>query len=124
VVEGSDNRPRQAAKLEAGAAHKLTSLVDYAAGAVVSRTLAEGDAGTLTLFAFDAGQRLSEHSAPFDAIVQVLDGEAELVIDGEVVAAGAGEVVVMPANIPHAVNAPKRFKMLLTMFRAAGDCGE
>jgi len=118
VAEGSDSRPQQAPKLEAGTAHNLGGLVDYAAGAVVSRTLAETDAGTLTLFAFDAGQRLSEHSAPFDAIVQVLDGEAELIIDGEPVVAGAGEVVVMPADVPHAVNALRRFKMLLTMFRA------
>ena len=118
MAEGSDNRPQQAPKLEAGAAHDLAGLVDYAGGAVVSRTLADGNAGTLTLFAIDAGQRLSEHSTPFDAIVQVLDGEAELVIAGEVVVAGAGEVVVMPADVSHAVNAPRRLKMLLTMFRA------
>ena len=96
----------------------LLGLVDYADGAIVSRTLAENDAGTLTLFAFDEGQGLSEHTAPFDAIVQVLDGEAELTIGGEAVTATAGQLVVMPANVPHAVRAPGRFKMLLTMLRA------
>ena len=96
----------------------LVSLVDYAEGAVVSRTLAENAAGTLTLFAFDAGSALSEHSAPFDAIVQVLDGQVELTIGGKRVTASAGQLVIMPANVPHAVRAVKRFKMLLTMLRA------
>ena len=97
----------------------LAALVAYGAGAVVSRTLAENEVGTLTLFAFDAGQGLSEHSVPFDAIVQILDGQAELTIGGEPVTAAAGQMVLMPANVPHAVKAPQRFKMLLTMFRAA-----
>jgi len=96
----------------------LAAAVDYQEGSVVSRTIAENDAGTLTLFAFDPGQGLSEHTAPFDAIVQVLDGEAELVIGGKPVRAVAGQVVVMPADVPHAVKAPQRFKMLLTMLRA------
>jgi len=104
-------------KLPAGEALELAALVDYADGSIVSRTLAENDAGTLTLFAFDAGEKLSEHSAPFDAIVQVLDGRAELVIGGRAVSARAGEMVVMPADVPHAVLAPQRFKMLLTMLR-------
>jgi quercetin dioxygenase-like cupin family protein len=71
----------------------------------------------VTLFAFDAGQELSEHSTPFDAMVQVLDGEVELTIGGKVIRAGAGETVIMPADIPHAVTASQRFKMLLTMIR-------
>jgi quercetin dioxygenase-like cupin family protein len=96
----------------------LATLVNYEEGSIVSRTLAENKAGTLTLFAFDAGQGLSEHSAPFDAIVQVVDGKAELVIGGKTVRAAAGQLVVMPANVPHAVKAPGRFKMLLTMLRA------
>ena len=96
----------------------LAALVAYAEGAVVSRTLAKSEAGTLTLFAFDAGQSLSEHSAPFDALVQVLDGEVELTIGGEPVRATAGQLVVMPANVPHAVKAVQRFKMVLTLFRA------
>jgi quercetin dioxygenase-like cupin family protein len=96
----------------------LATLVDYAEGSIVSRTLAENKAGTLTLFAFDAGQGLSEHSAPYDAIVQILDGKAELIVGGKTVRAAAGQLVVMPANVPHAVKAPVKFKMLLTMLRA------
>jgi len=92
-------------------------LVDYAEGAVVSRTLAEAEGGSITLFAFDAGQGLSEHSAPFDAFVHVLDGRAELTVGGEVVRVGAGQLVLMPAGVPHSVRAPERFKMLLTMLR-------
>jgi len=103
--------------LEPALKHKLDELVDYADGSVVSRTIAKNDAGTVTLFAFDEGQALSEHSAPFDAIVQVLDGEVELIIGGKSVMTSAGETVVMPKDIPHAVNATKKFKMLLTMIR-------
>ncbi|HUW56150.1 MAG TPA: cupin domain-containing protein [Planctomycetota bacterium] len=99
----------------------LARLVAYAPGAVVSRTLAKSGAGTVTLFAFDAGQELSEHSAPFDALVHVLDGEAELIIGGKPVRAREGELVVMPADVPHAVKAPGRFKMLLIMLRTARD---
>lgn len=97
----------------------LEELVSYGEGAVVSRTIRKGTSGTLTVFAFDAGQSLSEHTAPFDAYVQVLDGVGEIVIDGKPVTAKRGEVVLMPANVPHAVNANERFKMLLTMFREA-----
>lgn len=97
--------------------YSLERLVDYAEGAIVSRTIAKNKAGTVTLFAFDAGQELSEHSAPFDALVQVLDGDAELIIGGEKVAARNGELVIMPANIPHGVKAARRFKMILTMLR-------
>ena len=104
--------------LPAAQAVELASLVDYADGSIVSCTIAENEAGTITLFAFDAGQGLSEHSAPFDAIVQVLDGEAELTIGGKPVAATAGQAVLMPADVPHAVKATARFKMLLTMLRA------
>lgn len=95
----------------------LANLVDYQDGSIVSRTLLKRGGGTLTLFAFDAGQALSEHTAPFDAVVQVLDGQAELVIGGERVRATAGQTVLMPADVPHAVNAPARFKMLLVMIR-------
>ncbi len=96
---------------------KLSELVEYAEGSIVSRILAETPGGTVTLFAFDAGQSLSEHSAPFDAMVQVLDGSVELVIGGKSVPARAGELVVMPANVPHAVRASEQFKMLLTMLK-------
>ena len=105
------------AKLPTGEAIDLAALAAYADGAIVSRTLAESDAGTITLFAFDAGQGLSEHSAPFDAVVEILDGRAELIIGGKSVSAAAGQLVIMPANVPHAVKAPQPFKMLLTMLR-------
>ena len=96
----------------------LVESVKYAPGSIVSRTLLKIDTGTLTLFAFDEGQSLSEHTAPFDALVQVLDGTATLMIGGKTVTAQTGELVLMPANVPHAVQPAGRFKMLLTMFRA------
>ncbi len=96
---------------------RLSGLLDYAPGAVVSRVLAKATGGSVTLFSFDAGQELSEHTAPFDALVEVLDGEVELVIGGRSVVARTGETVLMPANVPHAVRAQARFKMLLTMVR-------
>lgn len=108
----------QSGSLPPAEALHLTGLIDYGDGAIVSRTLADNKAGTVTLFAFDAGQGLSEHSAPYDALVQVLDGKAELTIGGSDVAAGAGQVVLMPADVPHSVKAAGRMKMLLTMLRA------
>lgn len=96
---------------------RLATLLDYSPGAVVSRALAKASGGSVTLFSFDAGQELSEHTAPFDALVEVLDGEVELTIGGQPVVARAGETVLMPANVPHAVRARARFKMLLTMVR-------
>jgi quercetin dioxygenase-like cupin family protein len=99
---------------------ELAALVAYQNDGVVSRTLVQRKGGTLTVFAFDEGQALSEHTAPFDAIVEVLDGEVELVIGGKSVQAKAGQTVLMPANVPHAVNATTRFKMLLTMIREPG----
>lgn len=92
-------------------------LVQYADESVVSKTILDKSVGTLTLFAFDEGQSLSEHTSPYDAVVQILDGRARLIIGGEEVAAEAGQLVVMPANVPHAVMADRRFKMLLTMIR-------
>jgi len=103
--------------IAAAQATQLAALVSYGEGAVVSRTLAKGSAGTLTVFAFDRDQGLSEHSAPFDAWVQVLEGSALLTVGGEPIAANAGEIVLMPANVPHAVSADERFKMLLVMFK-------
>jgi quercetin dioxygenase-like cupin family protein len=96
----------------------LAELVAYQPGAVVSRTLVKRPTGTVTLFAFDAGQELSEHTAPFDALVEVLDGEAEITISGNLIRARAGQAVLMPASQPHALRAPARFKMLLTMIRS------
>jgi quercetin dioxygenase-like cupin family protein len=96
---------------------QIGKMVDYAEGSVVSRTLVKNQAGTITLFSFATGQALSEHSAPYDAFVEILDGEAELTIGGERVSAKTGDFVIMPANIPHAVFAPGPFKMLLVMIR-------
>jgi quercetin dioxygenase-like cupin family protein len=97
---------------------RLAELLEYAPGAVVSRALAKATGGSVTLFAFEAGQELSEHTAPFDAVVEVLDGEVELTIGGAPVLAQAGQTVLMPAHVPHAVRARARFKMLLTMLRS------
>lgn len=91
--------------------------IDYAEGGVVSKQIIKNPAGNVTLFSFDKGQGLSEHSTPFDALVQVLDGEAEIRIGGALHNVKAGEIIVMPANIPHALYAAERFKMLLTMIR-------
>lgn len=96
----------------------LVDHIDYAGDGVVSKTLVDSETGTITLFAFDAGQGLSEHTTPFDAVVQVLDGQAHLTVGGAAVRASAGEMVIMPANIPHAVRADRPFKMLLTMIRS------
>jgi quercetin dioxygenase-like cupin family protein len=95
----------------------IADLVKYQTGAVVSRTLIKKQTGTVTLFAFEAGQELSEHTAPFDAMVHVIDGQAEITISGKPLRVSAGQMVIMPANKPHAVKAIERFKMLLIMIR-------
>ena len=97
---------------------KMTDLAAYQEGSVVSRQITKAEAGNVTLFAFDAGQELSDHATPFDALVQVLDGEAEISISGKVHALSAGDAIILPASEPHSVRATKRFKMLLTMIRA------
>lgn len=97
---------------------KFIDLVDYQEGAVVSRTIVDKKTGTVTLFAFDECQGLSEHTAPFDALVYLLDGEAEIVISGEAFRVKAGEMIIMPANEPHALRALKKFKMVLVMIRS------
>ena len=99
-------------------AKNIVKLIDYQEGAVVSRTLIDKKAGTLTLFAFDKGQGLSEHTAPFDAFVYILDGEAEVAISGQAHRVGTGEMMIMPANEPHSLKALERFKMMLVMIRA------
>jgi len=96
----------------------LAGMVEYQAGSIVSRTLIDKKAGTVTLFAFDAGQALSEHTAPYDAMVCVLDGQAEIRIAGAPFTLSAGQMIVMPANQPHAVKALSGFKMMLVMVRA------
>ena len=102
----------------AGHPARLVELAEYQDGAVVSRTLMEKKTGTVTLFAFAEGQGLSEHTAPFDALVQILEGEAEISISGRALHLQEGEMVIMPANEPHALRAVKPFKMLLTMIRS------
>ncbi len=99
-------------------AAELNSLIDYSSDSVVSKTIIDKSVGTLTLFAFDAGQGLSEHQAPYDATVLIVDGTAVLKIGGKKVKAKAGEIVIMPANVPHSVQAKEKFKMLLIMMRA------
>jgi quercetin dioxygenase-like cupin family protein len=102
------------------AAHATNAaqLVEYQPHAIVSREILKQKTGTVSVFAFDAGQGLSEHTAPFDALVQVLDGEAEISIAGKAHRVGAGELILMPASKPHALKAGQRFKMLLTMIRS------
>ncbi len=97
---------------------RLVDLIDYQEGSVVSRTIIDKRAGTVTLFAFDEGQGLSEHTAPFDALVYILDGETEIVISGKALRLKEGEMVIMPANQPHALKAITKFKMVLTMIRS------
>lgn len=115
----SDHREneREPAGIEPASPQPVTELVQYAEGSIVSRTIVDREQGTVTLFAFDTGQGLSEHTTPFDAFVLVLDGVAELVIGGQTVNATAGEMVLMPASVPHAVRADRRFKMMLIMLR-------
>ncbi len=99
--------------------HNLEQMLDYQTGAVVSNTLIDKKTGTVTLFAFDEGQGLSEHTAPFDALVHVLDGELEVTISGKPYTLTRGEMIVMPAGEPHALKAVKKFKMLLVMIKSA-----
>ncbi|MCL4558155.1 MAG: cupin domain-containing protein [Deltaproteobacteria bacterium] len=96
----------------------LAGLASYQEGSVVSRTVIDKKSGTVTFFAFDKGQGLSEHTAPYDAMVCILEGNADISISGKPVHAKAGDMVIMPANQPHALSAPDRFKMLLIMIRS------
>ena len=101
-----------------GQAIRLIHLADYQEGSVVSRTIIDKKTGTVTFFAFDEGQGLSEHTVPFDALVYLIEGEAEIVISGKPIHLKDGEMVIMPANQPHAVRATRRFKMVLTMIQS------
>jgi quercetin dioxygenase-like cupin family protein len=100
---------------------RMSDLVDYQSGSVVSRALVKKKAGTVTVFAFAEGEGLSEHTAPYDALVHILDGEADIAIAGVKHRLGSGDFIIMPANVPHSVHAGTRFKMLLTMIREGGD---
>ena len=101
-----------------GKAVKLIDLVSYNEGSIVSRTIIDKTTGTCTLFAFAEGQGLSEHTAPFDALVYLLDGEAEVTISGKALHLKEGDMVIMPANEPHALKAIKKFKMMLVMIKS------
>jgi quercetin dioxygenase-like cupin family protein len=97
---------------------KVEDLIEYQDGAVVSREIIRKETGTVTIFAFDKGEGLSEHTAPFDAMVQVIDGKAEISISGKKNILNRGDMIIMPANEPHALHAVERYKMLLTMIRS------
>jgi len=99
--------------------YTLKEMVNFSEGSTVSKIITRNEKGNLTLFAFDKGQNLSEHSAPFDAIVQVLEGTGTIIIDKKEHTLGEGQLIIMPANIPHAVAAKERFKMLLIMIKAS-----
>lgn len=105
------------AQIEKGKVFTPNESIEYAEGGIVSKELIHSQSGSVTLFSFDEGQQLSEHSAPFDAMVTVIDGDPEIIIDGVAHYPKAGDVLIMPANHPHAVNAKTRFKMMLTMIR-------
>lgn len=114
----SPTEAKSGRNVAAAEAIPLVDLVSYQAGAVVSRVILSRETGNVTLFAFDQGQGLSEHTAPFDALVDVLEGEAEIVISGKQLRAKTGEIVLMPAHQPHALRAITQFKMVLIMIRS------
>jgi quercetin dioxygenase-like cupin family protein len=100
-----------------GKSQELVSLIEYSHDSIVSKTILDTPAGTITLFAFDKGQKLSEHTAPYNAVVQIIDGSAHLTIGGKNVTVPADHIIIMPADVPHTVVAKEKFKMLLTMIR-------
>ena len=104
-------------KIEHGTPFIFADSISYQADGIVSKRIIQKEKGNITLFSFDAGQKLSEHTAPFDAVVQVMQGNAEVVIGGKPNQLTAGQSIIMPANVPHAVNANEKFIMLLTMIR-------
>lgn len=114
----SSQQPQNKREIPNAEVVRLTDLVNYQEGAVVSRTLLARATGTVTLFAFDEGQGLTEHTSPFDALAHLLEGEAEISVSGKPLHTTAGETVLMPANQPHSLKALTRFKMLLTMIRS------
>ena len=111
------NRQNQIDKIPLGEVMKLIDMTKYQSGSVVSRTIIDKKTGTITMFAFDEGQGLSEHTAPFDALVYIIDGEAEIVISGKSLHLREGEMVIMPANKSHSLKAVEKFKMVLIMIR-------
>lgn len=104
--------------LETSKIFNLTKIIDYQDKSVVSKEIIKKDTGTITIFAFDKDEGLSEHTAPFDALVQVLEGTLELTIEGQLYTLKKGDIIIMPANIPHALHAKERFKMILSMIKS------
>jgi len=100
-----------------GEVFSFAGSVEYASGAIVSKTVLKKETGNISLFAFDKGESLSEHTAPFDALIQVVDGKGQVIIGGQPFEVTSGNSIIMPANIPHAVKAIEKFKMILTMIR-------
>jgi quercetin dioxygenase-like cupin family protein len=117
-VENHVNSVTMSQIIETTKTFSTAESIDYAAGAVVSKTIIKKNTGNVTLFAFDKGEGLSEHTTPFDAMVQVLDGVVEITIGGAPFVLNAGESIIMPATIPHALKAVERFKMMLTMIKS------
>nr|WP_314698061.1 cupin domain-containing protein [uncultured Prevotella sp.] len=105
------------AKVEKGIVFNSNKMIDYAEAGVVSKELVHNHAGSVTLFSFDAGQGLSEHTAPFDAFIQVVEGKMELIVDNKKNIITAGESFIIPSGAPHSVNASEKFKMIITMIR-------
>ncbi len=112
-----EHNDKQAEEL-VGVSLNLSNLITYQKDSVVSRTIISKDTGNVTLFAFEQGQGLSEHTAPFDALVYILDGESEITISGKPIQVKEGDMVIMPANKPHSLKAIKRFKMMLVMIKS------
>lgn len=105
-------------EFEKGKAFSYKDEIEYSGGGIVSKTVLKKETGNISLFSFDKGESLSEHTAPFDAIIEVVDGKGEIIIGGRSNIVEAGQVIIMPANIPHAVKAHEKFKMVLTMIRS------
>lgn len=118
MASSSESNPKPPKGLAPAQGESLSSLISYQDGSVVSRELVRKPTGNVTLFAFDEEQGLSEHTAPFDALVQVLEGDVEISIDGQPHQLGAGQLILMPAGHPHALKAITRFKMMLVMIRS------
>ena len=112
------NKNSTEVRFEPAQAARIAALVDYQSGSIVSREILKGTTGKVTLFAFDEGEGLSEHTSPFNALVQIVEGEAEITVSGQPHRVPAGELILMPAQQPHALKALKRFKMVLTMIRS------
>jgi len=117
VIKNGEIKMERSKSVDRGVPFRFVDMIDYQTDSIVSRTLIEQKSGNVTVFAFDQGQKLSEHTAPFNALVEVVDGAAIITIDGSDYRVEAGQQIIMPANIPHAVTAEERFKMVLIKIR-------